>query len=290
MKLVDKEDTIETFGQYCYVDGEAKWVLIDEKGNVLDKNPCEGELYDKYQRRSNLDLLPIDPFPGMEYDDEKNLFVLKGFVWLIEKEYNSFTMLVHDYKNPVFFDPDGSFEDDGTQIFIKVENGDINLDDLCPMMEIVVYGIPNMEESFITQDSLYGRRNEDNDYLFDGLLVETKEQKVTIRGKDGERYREKEDIPIDACIAKEVEDLNNVHNVKTVMSCCGHKEEKGFITTTDNDIYKDKMTSLGYQYVDNGAGYFIPLSSCKCTCKNMNTDVLIMRKLYHNDYWKQYEK
>jgi hypothetical protein len=186
-------------------------------------------------------------------------------------------MVVYDYKNPILFDPDGSFEDDGTQIFVR-NFGDICFDELCPMMEITAYGTPNEEDSFITQNSLYKQRNEDNDYVFDGLWIETQEQKTTIRG---------EDIPIDKCIANEIEELSNIHNIKTVASCCGHKKEKGFISAViDNDTDKDKIISLGYKYIEDSSRSFVPLSGCKCN-ENMKTDEIIMRKFYHDDYWEQ---
>lgn len=82
-------------------------------------------------------------------------------------------------------------------------------------------------------------------------------------------------ISVDECIAKEIEELNNINDIFTLSSCCGH-EQNGYIIVAGNDI--KRMMDLGYRtvtlkYIDNDAEIdgdrivmcaFRPKSECKC--------------------------
>lgn len=70
---------------------------------------------------------------------------------------------------------------------------------------------------------------------------------------------------IDDCIAKEIENLNNIHNIKTIYSCCGHQNNNAFILVYgEKDIRK--MLELGYIKKSIFTYYiaFQPKSECKC--------------------------
>ena len=49
---------------------------------------------------------------------------------------------------------------------------------------------------------------------------------------------------IDKCIADEIKELANKHNILTLYSCCGHGEP-GFIVVHPDDI--SKMKEIGYE-------------------------------------------
>ncbi len=51
-------------------------------------------------------------------------------------------------------------------------------------------------------------------------------------------------IEVDACIAEEIKELNNVHGIVTEFCCCGHGG-KGYIIVRDANI--KKMEELGYK-------------------------------------------
>lgn len=60
-------------------------------------------------------------------------------------------------------------------------------------------------------------------------------------------------ISVDMCIADEIEKLNNVYDIFTLSSCCGHGEI-GYIIVAGSDI--QQMSKLGYntialKYIDN---------------------------------------
>ena len=59
---------------------------------------------------------------------------------------------------------------------------------------------------------------------------------------DPDRYKEK--IPVDACLAEEIQNLWEL-GIKTCGCCCGHGKVLGFINVTDDCI--EKMYELGYQ-------------------------------------------
>lgn len=90
----------------------------------------------------------------------------------------------------------------------------------------------------------------------------------------------KHKIIVDACIADEIEQLNNVHGIVTEYSCCGHGS-RGFIIVKNGSV--DKMRDLEYEsvgrkyelrYVDFPSGKkrdgmsireeFKPKSICRC--------------------------
>lgn len=81
-------------------------------------------------------------------------------------------------------------------------------------------------------------------------------------------------ISVDACIAKEIEKLNNFNGIFTLSSCCGHGEA-GYIIVAGSDI--QQMIKLGYdmtamKYLDSDAiaddrivvVAFKPKSKCNC--------------------------
>jgi len=82
-------------------------------------------------------------------------------------------------------------------------------------------------------------------------------------------------IDVDSCIAGEIEKLNNIDNILTLSSCCGHGET-GYIIVAGNKI--EKMNRLGYEittpkYMDNEIEFdkdkvvlcsFKPKSECVC--------------------------
>lgn len=82
-------------------------------------------------------------------------------------------------------------------------------------------------------------------------------------------------ISVDECIAKEIEKLNNVNDIFTLSSCCGHGEA-GYIIVAGIDI--ERMMDLGYyttalKYSDNDTEIegdkivicsFKPKSECRC--------------------------
>lgn len=89
-------------------------------------------------------------------------------------------------------------------------------------------------------------------------------------------------VSIDDCIADEIEKLNNVDDIFTLSSCCGHGDT-GYIIVAGSDM--QKMMGLGYstmalKYLDNDAEIegdrivmmaFKPKSECICA-KNQNKE------------------
>lgn len=85
-------------------------------------------------------------------------------------------------------------------------------------------------------------------------------------------------IEVDACIAKEIEFLNNMAGIQTIYSCCGHGSGGYIIAHPDcvEDMKKLKYKSDGKLYAtrfDEDDRYlighlwllkFIPKSKCKC--------------------------
>lgn len=83
-------------------------------------------------------------------------------------------------------------------------------------------------------------------------------------------------IDVDACIADEIERLNNKNNIFTLSSCCGHGLEAGYIIVAGSEI--ENMMRLGYdtialKYLDNEVDLekdrivicaFRPKSKCIC--------------------------
>lgn len=53
-------------------------------------------------------------------------------------------------------------------------------------------------------------------------------------------------IQVDPCIADEIAELNNTHNIDTMFSCCGHGGQ-GYIIVRDLDI--QKMLDIGYKRI-----------------------------------------
>lgn len=81
-------------------------------------------------------------------------------------------------------------------------------------------------------------------------------------------------ISVDSCIADEIEELNNINNILTLSSCCGHGET-GYIIVAGSDI--QKMIKLGYdmttlKYLDNEIESDLVMCAfkpkSKCSCKN----------------------
>lgn len=84
------------------------------------------------------------------------------------------------------------------------------------------------------------------------------------------------EIDIDSCIADEIEKLNNIDDIFTLSSCCGHGINVGYIIVAGSEI--EKMVSLGYEttalkYLDNEIEFdkdrvvlcaFKPKSECIC--------------------------
>ena len=82
-------------------------------------------------------------------------------------------------------------------------------------------------------------------------------------------------VSIDDCIADEIEKLNNIDDIFTLSSCCGHGDT-GYIIVAGSDM--QRMIDLGYntmalKYLDNDAEIegdrivmmaFRPKSECKC--------------------------
>jgi len=76
---------------------------------------------------------------------------------------------------------------------------------------------------------------------------------------------------VDSCIADEIKELNNVYNIDTHFSCCGHGiKENSIIIVRDTDI--DKMRALGYLKVDNNT------STTRTVCYK------------RNKYWDRHNK
>jgi len=74
-------------------------------------------------------------------------------------------------------------------------------------------------------------------------------------------------IPIDKCIAKEIEELNHKYGIITVYSCCGHGYRKGaFIAVRDE--FHPKMIALDYNSIKKRGiavnNIFKPKSKCNC--------------------------
>lgn len=74
---------------------------------------------------------------------------------------------------------------------------------------------------------------------------------------------------VDDCLADEIRDLNNVHGVCTISSCCGHTIKENASITIFNELDRDKMIKLGYERLRPlGIEYYMsfkPKSKCKCT-------------------------
>lgn len=82
-------------------------------------------------------------------------------------------------------------------------------------------------------------------------------------------------IDVDVCIADEIEKLNNIDDIFTLSSCCGHGNT-GYIIVAGSEI--EKMIRLGYEttalkYLDNEVELdkdrvvlcgFKPKSECNC--------------------------
>lgn len=82
-------------------------------------------------------------------------------------------------------------------------------------------------------------------------------------------------IDVDSCIADEIEKLNNIDDIFTLSSCCGHGNT-GYIIVVGSDI--EKMIHLEYgttaiRYLDNEVELdkervvlcaFKPKSECNC--------------------------
>ena len=82
-------------------------------------------------------------------------------------------------------------------------------------------------------------------------------------------------VSIDDCIADEIEKLNNIDDIFTLSSCCGHGEI-GYIIVAGSDM--QRMIDLGYntiasKYLDNDTEIegdrivmmaFKSKSECKC--------------------------
>lgn len=98
-------------------------------------------------------------------------------------------------------------------------------------------------------------------------------EKMTHREKDITLIHK---ISVDECIAEEIEKLNNVYDIFTLSSCCGHGNA-GYIIVAGSDM--KRMIDLGYntvalKYLDNDAEIggdrivmmaFRPKSECRCT-------------------------
>ena len=113
--------------------------------------------------------------------------------------------------------------------------------DLCPLMRLTIYGTPREGNNF------------------DGSFIETRDARVNI-------IRE---IPTDICIAKEIEYLNNIHNINTISSCCGHGNS-GHIVVHISDAYcmRDQLgyiPQINFEKDENMKTVsFDPKSACTC--------------------------
>lgn len=86
-------------------------------------------------------------------------------------------------------------------------------------------------------------------------------------------------IDVDECIADEIEKLNNIDDIFTLSSCCGHGINVGYIIVAGSEI--EKMIHLGYEttalkYLESEIDLdkdrvvlcaFKPKSECKCAIK-----------------------
>ena len=74
-------------------------------------------------------------------------------------------------------------------------------------------------------------------------------------------------VPVDKCIADEVEELNNKYGIITVYSCCGHGYRKGAFIAVRPEFHC-KMIALGYDSVKKRGvivnDIFKPKSKCQC--------------------------
>lgn len=249
--IIPAEDVDENrYLQYRYLGGTVKWVIVDNDRNIINKSPTDLDLEELMMRRekeADLSQMPILRFPGTEKTND-GLYKIHGCVWECSEEFpNMFMLMSYDYNNPLLVSPDGICEDDGTLYLIR----GIDTRYLCILMSIIVYGYPNENESIIAKYT-YGERNE-NEYVFDGEWVYTKEKRVIIRG---------EIIPIDKCIADEIDKLNNEHNIMTCFSCCGHQNDKGWVSVIEE--CKNRMVSLGYNYYKDDNRCFETKSMCNC--------------------------
>lgn len=257
--IIPAEDVDENrYLQYRYLDGNAKWVIVDDDRNVINKNPTGLDIEElttsNREKIADLSQMPILKFPGMR-KAKNGLYKIDGYVWECSSEFpNMFLLIVHDYDNPLLVDPEGACEDDGTVYLVR----GIDTRDLCVLMSLTVYGYPNEDESTIIKHT-YGERNE-NEYVFDGEWIDTQEKKVIIRG---------EEISIDKCIANEIDKLNNEHDIMTCFSCCGHQAYKGWISVLKES--KDRMISLGYSPCEDNDQCFE--SKSKCNCKRYNLGI-----------------
>lgn len=53
-------------------------------------------------------------------------------------------------------------------------------------------------------------------------------------------------IQVDKCLEEEIKFLNDVCNIKTIQSCCGHNQVEGWIAVSQDDI--ERMIDLGYEH------------------------------------------
>lgn len=92
-------------------------------------------------------------------------------------------------------------------------------------------------------------------HIFDASSIETNAVKIKI----------KREFFVDRCIAKEILELNNIHNINTIYSCCGHGIDEGMIHVSETD--KGMMRKLGYIEISDDTAaitIFKPKSLCIC--------------------------
>ena len=73
-------------------------------------------------------------------------------------------------------------------------------------------------------------------------------------------------ITVDECIAEEISELNNLHGIVTMYSCCGHGYKNGAFITVRLDCIS-KMLAMGYELAGHrrpNQDTFRPKSGCQC--------------------------
>lgn len=96
-------------------------------------------------------------------------------------------------------------------------------------------------------------------------------------------------IIVDACLADEIEELNNKHGIVTEFCCCGHGfKRSAFISV--KELSRDKMLALGYESVKSPQdNVFRPKSKCKCKTTRKCTKCGKVRRGWDRTPFKCYD-
>ena len=101
---------------------------------------------------------------------------------------------------------------------------------------------------------------------------------MMIKSKSG-RWRKSIEVPVevvgtiwvDACIADEIDELNNKHGIKTIFSCCGHgrkdsqgRKSYGYVHVVRTQRNLRMMKELGY--VRKDGPHYKPKTECSGKC------------------------